>query len=492
MATVKDLGAKVKAKYPGQYDDLTDDELGRKVRSKYPGQYDDFTDESAAPRVGMGDVQASPSSWAGSSNVPVGLLTGDAATDNQIGQNLAKQGARHTITPGDAGRVGAGLAGAALPFVLPAVAGGAVGGGLTALATTDATDMLGAAKDAILGALTGGGVAKGLQMVAPLVSKVATPVREWLATKSTELGRKALSGIGTSLSARKEIPAAAVEQAYASGAIQPFSTVKGIEGRLKVTANEVGERYGAILKELESRGVTGPNAQEMARRLAAEADVAAADSLGSSRPDFLRSRAEELVTKPTPDANRDLGLMQAEKMKRQLQAEARREYDKIARNYTEAGQNKIDLASTMRSAIEDSVQAQADKAPEVAARFVPVKTELSNTLEALKNASEGAARMSRRKAIGLTDTIVGASTHNPLTGIPAALLHGIMDRRLSSTAGYAARKGAEGLGALASTEAPVAAETATAISPQLRKWLESLRLRGGGPSLVPVGADEQR
>src|SRR5215831_4427225 len=42
--TVVDLGKRVKAKYPGQYDDLDDADLGRRVKAKYPGAYDDFTD----------------------------------------------------------------------------------------------------------------------------------------------------------------------------------------------------------------------------------------------------------------------------------------------------------------------------------------------------------------------------------------------------------------------------------------------------------------
>src|SRR4051812_34464657 len=45
--TIFDLGALVKAKYPGSYDDLPDDEVGRKVKAKFPGSYDDFTDAPA-------------------------------------------------------------------------------------------------------------------------------------------------------------------------------------------------------------------------------------------------------------------------------------------------------------------------------------------------------------------------------------------------------------------------------------------------------------
>jgi hypothetical protein len=42
--TIIDLGKKVKAKYPGQYDDLPDAEVGTRVKAKYPGAYDDFSD----------------------------------------------------------------------------------------------------------------------------------------------------------------------------------------------------------------------------------------------------------------------------------------------------------------------------------------------------------------------------------------------------------------------------------------------------------------
>jgi len=44
VPTVAELGQRVKAKHPGAYDDLPDDELGRRVKAKYPGSYDDFID----------------------------------------------------------------------------------------------------------------------------------------------------------------------------------------------------------------------------------------------------------------------------------------------------------------------------------------------------------------------------------------------------------------------------------------------------------------
>lgn len=44
MPTVKELGKRVKAKYPGAYDDLSDEEVGRRVKEHFPSEYQDFTD----------------------------------------------------------------------------------------------------------------------------------------------------------------------------------------------------------------------------------------------------------------------------------------------------------------------------------------------------------------------------------------------------------------------------------------------------------------
>jgi hypothetical protein len=54
MPDVAELGRKVKAKYPGVYDDLDDGDLGRRVKAKYPGAYDDFTDAPAAQPAAEG------------------------------------------------------------------------------------------------------------------------------------------------------------------------------------------------------------------------------------------------------------------------------------------------------------------------------------------------------------------------------------------------------------------------------------------------------
>lgn len=51
MPSINELGQKVKAKYPGQYDDLDDAEVGKRVKAKFPGAYDDFSEAPAQPKA---------------------------------------------------------------------------------------------------------------------------------------------------------------------------------------------------------------------------------------------------------------------------------------------------------------------------------------------------------------------------------------------------------------------------------------------------------
>lgn len=53
MPSILELGQKVKAKYPGTYDDLPDYEVGTKVKEKFPGSYDDYVDDQAKGVAGF-------------------------------------------------------------------------------------------------------------------------------------------------------------------------------------------------------------------------------------------------------------------------------------------------------------------------------------------------------------------------------------------------------------------------------------------------------
>src|SRR5262245_13953197 len=50
MPDVKELGRRTKLKYPGQYDDLSDEDLGRKVKARFPDAYSDFVDTPQQPQ----------------------------------------------------------------------------------------------------------------------------------------------------------------------------------------------------------------------------------------------------------------------------------------------------------------------------------------------------------------------------------------------------------------------------------------------------------
>jgi hypothetical protein len=366
-------------------------------------------------------------------------------------------------------------------------------GALYGAGSSDANDPQGIARDAAGGAaagLAGGAVLK-------TAGKLVKPVANWAADKSLTLGRKALSGIGTALAAKKPISPAAVEQAYASGAIRPLSTVAGIAERLGVTADELGAEYGQILANLEAKGVHGPEAQALAAELTARAQQVANNSVLGVRSGALQDAATSLESKALPISGKGrLGLMQAELMKRELQTAAKNDFVREGKDSL-AGAARKELAGTWKDAIEQAVSDQAGLAPAEAAAFEPVKAKLAATLEARTAAETGAARAARRKAISLTDTIAGsaagAATHNPVVGVGGALLHGLLDRRLASTGGYAARHAARGLNWLDSVTAPgLAGAAAAPASPEVQALVEALRARFGGPRVgFPVAADEE-
>jgi hypothetical protein len=367
-------------------------------------------------------------------------------------------------------------------------------GAVFGLGASESKDVGGQMLDAFTGAGTAAGLGAALPVVGEGVRKVAAPIARRLSQTAIEQGQKALSGVSSALSARKQIPASVVQQALDTGAIKPLGTVAGTAERLATQADELGGAYADILAGLEAKGVHGPEAEALAAELSKRAVRASDTSLNSPRPGMLQSTADELLTKPIPISGKGrLGLMQSEEMKRGLQAEAAREYDKITRQYTTAGETKKEIAAAMRGAIEDAVQQQAALAPEEAAAFEPVKAKLANALAALRVAEEGAARAARRKPISLTSTIagsaIGAGSGNPLLGLLGALGHGAVDSRLASTLARAANTGSKGANALARMSVPPSAARAAAVGldPELAALISVLR---GRPGFAPAAAEE--
>lgn len=380
----------------------------------------------------------------------------------------------------------------AASFAVPGVVGGSrlvaggLAGGLYGAGSTDAKDAAGVAGDVALSAAGGAAVGKALD--------AASPFAKWLYDKSIRFGRNAIAGVTNSLARRKPLPPEVVEQAFKVGAIRPGYNVENVANKLQDAADPLSQRYGEILADLEAKGVTGPNAQQMAAQLAKDAQQASNTTIIGTRADALQNTADALMSKPTVNANRDLGLMQTELMKRELQSAAANDYVKEG-SKSLSGAARKEIAGRFRGAIEDAVASQASKAPDEAAAFVPVKEELSRTLQALGAAREGAARYARRTPFGLHEAIgmaSGIATGNPVEAAGAAGLMHVLKDRGASTLASAFHGGSRAVGALGG--APVPAPTGGVVIPEsLREsFIDWLRRRGVSVSPASAVAEDQK
>lgn len=101
MADIRELGQKVKAKFPGQYDDMDDAELGRRVRTKYP-EYSDFTDVAPASPAAPKGSDPSPDVYGGGWAVDALRGMGAGVISTGVGAyNLARKipGAENVMPP---------------------------------------------------------------------------------------------------------------------------------------------------------------------------------------------------------------------------------------------------------------------------------------------------------------------------------------------------------------------------------------------------------
>lgn len=463
-------------------------------------QWDDEVQWDDAPvKPGFGDLQyaeAKREAIRTRRNVPAYLLTG-MPIDEQRARIFAEAGKLEPPITGRQAAQGMAILGSAIvPPLLPSAAGPAAGGGLFALGTTKASTPGEAVADTALGAFGGHLMGKGVQFL----GRALAPVAEYLTDKGLSYGRKALSGVSSSLARRKPIPAEAVREAFDVGAIRPGSSVEGIARRLQDVADPLSERYAAILKELEASGVTGPNAQNLAAQLATEGAQAEANSIIGTRAAALKDTAKALTgapgghmrppipPKPT-DPMGNLGLMQSELMKRELQADAASQYVKEGPTSL-AGAARKELAGKFKDAIEQAVAEQAAKSPAAAAEFQPVKEQLHRVLTGLGAAREGAARYARRSPFGLHEALglaSGIATGNPLEAAGAAGLMSALKERGASTLGsafYSAGRGLSGFApeALSPVTTPEGAALAKALADALRRRAE----------LVPALAQDQR
>lgn len=334
-------------------------------------------------------------------------------------------------------------------------AGGAFGGAAGA-GGSDADTAGGVAKDTALGAGTGALLSAGMAAA----GSAARPLGDKLRDASTNIGRRFLSGTQSSLSSAKPLTGEAVEEAFRQGAIRPLSTVSSAAEKLAAARGSVGATYSQIVKELEDAGVTGSNVQALASKYAAKAVGVDANTMQPAVSGAYYGTARKLLLKPT-DAEGNLALSQQENLKRSLQDKATSAYRRV--QSTELGDAYKDTASMMRQGTEDAIDAQSAKAPDAAARFAPVKQQLSRLIPASDAADAAAARFARNHLIGLKELGMGAGN------IPKTAAAVLLKGRGTSTAAWLAR--ALGNGADQIPESTMLTEQA-ALAAALQKHLQ--------------------
>jgi hypothetical protein len=297
-----------------------------------------------------------------------------------------------------------------------------------------ALDVMGAG--GLGGAVTGGALGAGMEGI----RAVASPLAGALKSMAINQGRRVLTNGSGTLSSRMPVSPEAVEEAIRGGAIKPFGNTEGAAQRLGSLVEQVDEKRQGIISALEAKGVRGPDARKVADQLMATGAGMERQTMNNALPQEYLSQAENLLGKAGQEG--ELGLTQAENLKRSLQKQARygRPED------TEINNVRKEIASTMRQANEDAISQAAQASPkdaqlqQLAADFGPVKQQEGRLLEALAAAERGARAGANRGHFGLKQTLHAgaaiASGHGALAVPAAAASHFLQNRAPSAVASY--------------------------------------------------------
>jgi hypothetical protein len=316
-----------------------------------------------------------------------------------------------------------------------------------------------AALDTVLGGTFGAGggaLGYGAAKLGPALMRL---LRLKLEGGAVGMGRRVLNG-GADLASATKKPLAddAVREALKRGAIVPGGTAKGAFNRLELDTKGLGNAYADIVARLEKLGITGPDAAKLAAELQAEGTALASNTMNNAVPRLYESTAENVMEKA---GGKNLGLTQAENLKRSLQGMAKGNYANLATK--ELGDAQMDVASRMRQAVEDTIEQQtANAGPEaqqLASEFQPVKQTLGNLIAARESARKGMSKAAQRKPLGLTDVMLaagqlahgGTEPMNLAKTAGVALVSKLLRERGPSTAASLAYGGSRAAKALAAS-----------------------------------------
>lgn len=348
-------------------------------------------------------------------------------------------------TPGMKAAQGAGL----LARMGVAGVNGLAQGALAGLGNSEAEDVPGAAKDALTGGLIGGGISAAFPLAGAGLKKAA----DLLDSAGINTARRAIGAVSNSMSNKEPLSEDAVRQVVDAGGLKPFRSVAETAERIDALRKAAAERYKDILATLEKQGVRGPAAEKVAKEWVAKAAGIEENNLNPALPAVWRQQAEALTERPGGAAGQrfrdvfsqlkaqglsdaaaeqgalkasglaaapsgELGLVQAESIKRGLQNDAR--YGMLAPENTPLNEQKQKIASSLREHIEGAVDNAARRAPPnspvatAAAQFVPAKQELGNFIAAGDAAEAAARRAMKNNVIGVRDMMATAKGGLPL------------------------------------------------------------------------------
>lgn len=260
-------------------------------------------------------------------------------------------------------------------------------------------------------------------------------------------GRRTIQGSSDIAAAtRKPLEDESVEEVLKSDLIKPFSSTQKTYERIEKAAGDEGRLYAQIVEDLESLGVKGPNvrklADELFERYAQEWPKSPANK--AVPQSYLD---EAMNVEAIAQGKSELGLKQAEGLKRNLQRDAR--FDRLKSAPTEEAKQEISsiVRRANEDAIDDAVAAAGSGSPiaGLGERFVPVKQRLGRLLDARSFAERGASKASQRQQVGIKDAVLGAATGNPFSAYAAALASSVGRNRIPSTIASGAYKLSEAL-----------------------------------------------
>lgn len=320
---------------------------------------------------------------------------------------------------------------------------GALGGllGSDAELSTDnvkASDAVTAGGSALVGGALGYAVPKvGAAVSRHVLPAVMPRVRQAFEDYAIGKGRRVLLNGADALAGNKELAAESVREALESGAIRPFRTTQDAYRSLETLAEMRGENYASILQRLQEAGVEGPGVEDLARRFSAEYADRWYNSGANKDIANVFLREADNVRNVAPEDAVNLDLLQAERIKRVLQNEAR--WDRLRE--TGLDEAKQEVSSVYRSEIERAIEDAGNIVPpgsevaQLADEFIPVKQQLSRTIDARDAAERGQAAAAKRRGISFTDYLAAGAAAG---GGPATQLMAAMGNNFARTRGTSA------------------------------------------------------